>query len=68
MPLLEQAVGAVNPHRVLLVVDQIEDILSSREQAEAERLVEDLRTIGYLEDTDIRLLASANSNKGTETW
>jgi hypothetical protein len=58
IPLLEQAVAAVRPHRVLLIIDQFEDTLSSREPIEAEHLVEDLRTIRYLEDPNIRVLLS----------
>ena len=42
---LEDAGAAVAPKRVLLIIDQFEDILTARDEGEAERLVEDLRSI-----------------------
>ena len=55
---LEQAAAAVAPKRILLIIDQFEDILTAREQEEAERLVGDLRTMRYLDDRRIRVLVS----------
>jgi len=55
---LEQAAAAVAPQRVLLIIDQFEDILTAKELEEAERLVADLRTMRYLEDQRIRVLVS----------
>ena len=42
----------------MLIIDQFEDIVSSKEQAEANQLVEDLRTVRYLDDSNIRILLS----------
>jgi len=53
---LEQAAAAVLPRRLLLVIDQFEDILTSRDEEEAERLVADLRSVRYLDDRQIRVL------------
>jgi energy-coupling factor transporter ATP-binding protein EcfA2 len=55
---VEQAAAAVAPQRLLLIVDQFEDILTAREEEEAEGLVGDLRTIRYLGDRRIRVLVS----------
>ncbi len=55
---LEQAAAAVDPKRLLLIIDQFEDILMARDEEEAERLVGDLRTIHHLDDTRIRVLVS----------
>jgi len=41
-----------------LIIDQFEDILTAREQEEAERLVKDLRTVRHLNDPRIRVLVS----------
>jgi len=58
IPLLEQAVTAIHPRRLILIIDQFEDILSSREQEETQRLVADLHTVRYLDDSNIRILVS----------
>jgi hypothetical protein len=55
---LEQAADAVAPRRLLLIIDQFEDVLTSRDDEEAERLVGDLRGIRYLDDHRIRVLIS----------
>jgi hypothetical protein len=55
---LESAAAAVAPKRVLLVIDQFEDILAARDSGEAERLVEDLRSIRYMNLADCRVLVS----------
>ena len=55
---LEQAAAAVVPQRLLLVIDQFEDILMARDEGEAESLVRDLQTIHYWEDPRIRVLVS----------
>jgi len=55
---VEQAAAAVAPQRLLLIIDQFEDILTAREEQEAEGLVGDLRTIRYLDDRRIRVVVS----------
>ncbi len=55
---LEQAAAAIAPRRILLIIDQFEDILTAREQEEAERLVADIRTVRHLDDPRIRVLVS----------
>jgi energy-coupling factor transporter ATP-binding protein EcfA2 len=55
---LEQAAAGVAPQRLLLVIDQFEDILMARDEGEAENLVRDLQTIHYWEDPRIRVLLS----------
>jgi hypothetical protein len=55
---LEQAAAAVVPQRLLLIIDQFEDILTARDEEEAERLVRDLQTIYCLDDRRIRVLVS----------
>ena len=42
---LDDAAEAVAPKRLLLIIDQFEDILSARENREAERLIDDLRAL-----------------------
>jgi energy-coupling factor transporter ATP-binding protein EcfA2 len=55
---LEQAAAAVVPQRLLLIIDQFEDILTARDEEEAERLVRDLQTLHCLDDRRIRVLVS----------
>ena len=55
---LEDVATAVAPKRILLTIDQFEDILTARDQGEAERLVEDLRSIRYMNDSSFRVLVS----------
>ncbi|MGD0226055.1 MAG: DUF4062 domain-containing protein [Terriglobia bacterium] len=55
---LEQAISSVQPLRLMLIIDQFEDVLIAREQNETERLVDDLRTIGSLNDTRMCVLIS----------
>lgn len=55
---LEQAAAAVAPRRVVLIIDQFEDVLTAREMEEAERLVGDIRTVRHLNDPRIRILVS----------
>ena len=55
---LENAAAAVAPRRLLLIIDQFEDILTARDEAEAERLVEDLRSIRYMDNPSFRVLVS----------
>jgi len=55
---LEQVAASIAPRRILLIIDQFEDILAAREQEEAERLVGDLRTVRHLNDPRIRVLVS----------
>ena len=55
---LEQAATAIAPRHILLIIDQFEDILTSRDDEEAERLVGDLRSIRYVGDRRIRILIS----------
>jgi len=53
---LDDAAQATAPKRVLLIIDQFEDILSSRETREAERLIDDLRALRFIDDARIRIL------------
>jgi hypothetical protein len=55
---LEQVAAAVAPRRLLLIIDQFEDILTPRDDEEAEHLVGDLRSIRYLDDRRMRVLVS----------
>jgi len=55
---LEDAAAAVAPKRVLLIIDQFEDILTARDEGEAERLVDDLRSIRYMSDPGFRIVVS----------
>jgi hypothetical protein len=53
---LDDAAEAVAPKRVLLIIDQFEDILSARENREAERLIDDLRALRFIDDPRVRVL------------
>lgn len=53
---LDDAARATAPKRVLLIIDQFEDILSARETREAERLIDDLRAIRFIDDARVRVL------------
>jgi len=53
---LDDAAQATAPKRVLLIIDQFEDILSARENREAERLIDDLRVIRFVDDPRVRVL------------
>ena len=48
---LDDAAAATAPKRVLLIFDQFEDILSSMEDREAERLFDDLRVVRFIDDS-----------------
>jgi hypothetical protein len=41
---------------VLLIIDQFEDTLSARENREAERLIDDLRALRFIDDPRVRVL------------
>lgn len=58
IPLLKQVANAISPKRALLVIDQFEDILTAKQTEEAERLVEDLRVLRYVDDPDAHVLVS----------
>jgi len=53
---LDDAAEAIAPKRVLLIIDQFEDILSAREDREAERLIDDLRVVRFIDDSRVRVL------------
>ena len=53
---LDDAAQATAPKSVLLIIDQFEDILSSRETREAERLIDDLRVLRFIDDARVRVL------------
>jgi hypothetical protein len=55
---LEQAIVAADPLRLMLIIDQFEDVLTAREQEETDRLVADLRTVRALDDFRMRVLVS----------
>jgi len=58
VPLLKQVASATSPKRPLLVIDQFEDILTAKQTDEAERLVEDLRVLRYVDEPDFHVLVS----------
>jgi hypothetical protein len=53
---LDDALDGTSPKRVLLIIDQFEDILSARENREAERLIDDLRALRFIDDARVRVL------------
>jgi hypothetical protein len=53
---LDDAAQAIAPKQVLLIIDQFEDILSARENREAERLIDDLRALRFIDDPRVRVL------------
>ena len=53
---LDDAAQAIAPKRVLLIIDQFEDILSARDEQEAERLIDDLRVVRFVDDARVRVL------------
>lgn len=53
---LDDAAEAIAPKRVLVIIDQFEDILSAREDREAERLIDDLRVVRFIDDSRVRVL------------
>lgn len=55
---LESAATAVAPKRILLIIDQFEDILAARDEREAEGLIEDLRSMRYMNIPGCRVLVS----------
>ena len=57
-PLVEQVAVCTKPRRLLLIIDQFEDILTAREREESNRLVADLRIVRHLDDPAIRVLVS----------
>jgi hypothetical protein len=58
IPLIGQAITAAGGRRLMLVIDQFEDILTARDHEEADRLVADLRAIRYLDEANVRVLVS----------
>jgi conflict system STAND superfamily ATPase/uncharacterized protein DUF4062 len=58
VPLLQEAANVVQPRKPILIIDQFEDVLTPREQEETERLIADLRTLRYLNQSNIRVLVS----------
>lgn len=58
IPLLDEIAVALESQRLLLVVDQFEDILVARDTSETERLITDLRTAIHLEQPNVRILIS----------
>jgi hypothetical protein len=58
VPLLQEAADVVQPRKPILIIDQFEDVLTPREEEETERLVADLRTLRYLNQSTIRVLVS----------
>lgn len=53
---LDDAAQATAPKRVLLIIDQFEDILSFREALEAKWLIDDLRAMRFIDDARVRVL------------
>lgn len=56
VPLLEQVLATLNPACLVLVIDQFEDVLVAREQAQVDSLVADLRTLRYVDSPQIRVV------------
>jgi hypothetical protein len=55
-PLLAEVSAAIGKYTLLLIIDQFEDILASRDNREIKQLVEDLRTIRELHSHTVRVL------------
>jgi AAA+ ATPase superfamily predicted ATPase len=58
IPLLGEIAGATREQTLLLIVDQFEDILLSRDFREVENLISDLRNIRDLSPPSVRVLLS----------
>jgi hypothetical protein len=60
--LLAEVAGALVDQRVLLIIDQFEDVLMSRDTRETEALVSELRTLRELASPSLRILISYRSD------
>lgn len=58
IPLLGEIVGAIKGQNLLLIIDQFEDILMSRDNWEVQNLISDLRTFRDLSPQTVRILLS----------
>lgn len=58
MPLLGEVTAAVQEKRILIVIDQFEDVLIARDSRETEKLVSDLRSIRELATPSLHVLIS----------
>ena len=60
--LLAEVAGALVDERVLLIIDQFEDVLMARDSRETEMLVSELRTLRELGSSSLRILISYRSD------
>lgn len=58
VPLLAEVVSALRGKRALLIIDQFEDVLATRDQREVEQLISELGTIRGLVTPSLRVLVS----------
>ncbi len=56
LPLLDQVARVVPEHRLILVIDQFEDVLASREEREVRELVSAVRTAREIASPSLRIL------------
>ena len=56
LPILGEIVAAVSEQRILLVIDQFEDVLTARDVVQTEKLIADLRAVRELSDPSLRVL------------
>ena len=56
---LDDAAQATAPKLVLFIIDQFEDILSFWETREAERLIDDLRALRFIDDARVSACLAA---------
>lgn len=62
MPLLGEISGAIQEQHLLLIIDQFEDILLSRDHAEVDNLLSDLRIIRTISPPSVSILLSYRSD------
>lgn len=62
VPLLAEVTAALKDQRVLLIIDQFEDVLSSQDAVETLQLISALRTIHEVADPSLRVVVSYRSD------
>jgi hypothetical protein len=62
MPLLGEISGALQGQHLLLIIDQFEDVLLSRDHAEVDNLISDLRIIRAISPPSVSILLSYRSD------
>jgi len=58
VPLLGEVAAALGEEKILLIIDQFEDVLAARDYREVEQLISELRTIRELGAPSLRVLIS----------